>query len=644
MSAVLVPLLLLAVARPGTAVTPSGEIVYSGGTVYAAPAAFGKALPSDSGDPLSLTLVRPLDLQDGCDPTVKLPSSVSSDGFALLVQRSPNCTFEDRLRAAQTVNASSVVVQNTIEGILQNRSHGEAQTDYECDNGKSWVSSKKDEMDGFPLSSCAKSSACDSGRCLWTGATRSSDGAFKVCCAWDLYMTMATSGSASDIKIPGVFVTMRDGDDLVESFTKAKTRRQLKSSTTSVLSIDLGVRWRPWMNLSSLLIWAMGVATVAYAAWRSVDDLRRKIARSDALTMKSEVDVVAVPVLLADADDEEEPPALELTFHHAIGFIAIASSVLLVLFYIDLYLLVTIMFCISSASSVGQVLLRPLFSRLLGPQSKREVGTIPYLGGVSMLDAACSGVGMFLAALWFATRNTSDWAFVLQDTFGMCLCVLFLGVIRFSNMKVAALLLTMAFFYDIFFVFISPYFFTESVMVRVATGSGPTADPDYCEKYPSDSDCQSTELPMLLLLPRINDYEGGDTMLGLGDIVLPGLLVAFAARYDVSIRANVPGHYILMVCGYAVGLLLANFAVYAMNTGQPALLYLVPCTLGVLSFKAWREGTLHDLWHGPPSLREDGGQPMVRKDHDFGNGTRLHSAAPTKDKDTEGEPLLTHTV
>ena len=41
----------------------------------------------------------------------------------------------------------------------------------------------------------------------------------------------------------------------------------------------------------------------------------------------------------------------------------------------------------------------------------------------------------------------------------MCLCVLFLSVIRFSNMKVAALLLSMAFLYDIFFVFISPLFF-----------------------------------------------------------------------------------------------------------------------------------------------------------------------------------------
>ena len=48
----------------------------------------------------------------------------------------------------------------------------------------------------------------------------------------------------------------------------------------------------------------------------------------------------------------------------------------------------------------------------------------------------------------------------------MCLVVLFLGVIRLSNIKVATLLLSMAFAYDIFFVFISPYFFSQSVMVK----------------------------------------------------------------------------------------------------------------------------------------------------------------------------------
>lgn len=49
---------------------------------------------------------------------------------------------------------------------------------------------------------------------------------------------------------------------------------------------------------------------------------------------------------------------------------------------------------------------------------------------------------------------------------------------------------------------------------QVATGGTPKADPTFCEKYPTAHDCQTRdELPMLLILPRINDFTGGFTML-----------------------------------------------------------------------------------------------------------------------------------
>eukprot|EP00624_Nannochloropsis_granulata_P007162 evm.model.NODE_6600_length_17820_cov_37.136868.1 len=118
---------------------------------------------------------------------------------------------------------------------------------------------------------------------------------------------------------------------------------------------------------------------------------------------------------------------------------------------------------------------------------------------------------------------------------------------------------------------------------------------------------------MLLVLPRINDYATGFTMLGLGDIILPGLLVAFAARYDRAMgKKNLlsfhkccseRSYFRIMVVGYAVGLMMANVAVYAMDMGQPALLYLVPCTLGVFALVSYREGTLRQMWQGPPALQ-----------------------------------------
>lgn len=102
------------------------------------------------------------------------------------------------------------------------------------------------------------------------------------------------------------------------------------------------------------------------------------------------------------------------------------------------------------------------------------------------------------------------------------MCILFLGIIQLNNIQVATILLIVAFLYDIFFVFLTPYLFGgESIMITVATSGGPpVADELWCEKYPYDPNCQGGDpLPMLLTIPRLFDYEGGSSLLGLGDIV-----------------------------------------------------------------------------------------------------------------------------
>jgi len=43
-------------------------------------------------------------------------------------------------------------------------------------------------------------------------------------------------------------------------------------------------------------------------------------------------------------------------------------------------------------------------------------------------------------------------------------------------------------------------------------------------------------LPMLFAIPRVGYYQGGASMLGFGDIVLPGLLLSFASRFDEAKR------------------------------------------------------------------------------------------------------------
>jgi len=272
------------------------------------------------------------------------------------------------------------------------------------------------------------------------------------------------------------------------------------------------------------------------------------------------------------------------------------------------------------------------------------------IGPITPVDILTMVLSYSVGALWlyvaFTIPHPDSYALyvIIQDVFGLCMCILFLSTIRLNSIRVGAILLIVAFLYDIFFVFITPLLTKhgESIMVNVATSGGPPkADPLWCEKYPWSTDCRGGDpLPMLFAMPRLFDYQGGVSLLGLGDIVLPGLLTSFASRYDEAKRliggasggsgrtlsngacpgeagdASKPlgffcfccrccgkGYFGPVMVAYAIGLLMANAAVYIMQMGQPALLYLVPCCLGTMAFLGYRAGEWSDLWEGPRVIR-----------------------------------------
>lgn len=79
---------------------------------------------------------------------------------------------------------------------------------------------------------------------------------------------------------------------------------------------------------------------------------------------------------------------------------------------------------------------------------------------------------------------------------------------------------------------------------------------------------------------------------------LPGLLVAFSIRYDWLAKKNLrSGYFFWAIFAYGLGLLITYVALNLMDGhGQPALLYIVPFTLGTLLTLARRRGDLEILW------------------------------------------------
>jgi len=157
------------------------------------------------------------------------------------------------------------------------------------------------------------------------------------------------------------------------------------------------------------------------------------------------------------------------------------------------------------------------------------------------------------------------------------LAVTAVSSIRLPNLKVGSVLLIVFFFYDIFWVFFSEFIFKKNVMVTVAT--------------------ELPQLPMVVIFPRFVD--DGASLLGLGDIVLPGIFLCFLYRLDKAKESRFRyGYFLPAWIAYGIGLVVTFLMVFALQRGQPALLYLVPATLLTTVFFGWRRRELKLLWKG----------------------------------------------
>jgi hypothetical protein len=86
----------------------------------------------------------------------------------------------------------------------------------------------------------------------------------------------------------------------------------------------------------------------------------------------------------------------------------------------------------------------------------------------------------------------------------------------------------------------------------------------------------------------------------LGDVALPGLLVSYLLRFDYThgVYGTKQAYFPPVVLGYALGLMCTDVALVVMQAGQPALLYIVPLTLGPTLALAWKRNHWQAMWSG----------------------------------------------
>merc|ERR1712176_465357 len=189
--------------------------------------------------------------------------------------------------------------------------------------------------------------------------------------------------------------------------------------------------------------------------------------------------------------------------------------------------------------------------------------------------AGCTVVGV-----WYFMKK--HW--IANNLFGLAFAVNGVELLHLNNVATGCILLGGLFLYDIFWVF------GTDVMVTVA---------------------KSFEAPIKLVFPQDLLENGLNAtnfaMLGLGDIVIPGIFIALLLRYDVSLKRGSNFYFYATFLAYLAGLLMTIFVMHVYKHAQPALLYLVPACLGVPLFLGLVRGDIKTMfsYEDHPDLESD---------------------------------------
>ncbi|VWU48535.1 signal peptide peptidase, putative [Hepatocystis sp. ex Piliocolobus tephrosceles] len=293
-----------------------------------------------------------------------------------------------------------------------------------------------------------------------------------------------------------------------------------------------------------------------------------------------------------EADDKCKK-ADNITAYDAIMFPIIGSGALLTLYFaykfLDPYyvnMLLTVYLTLAGIFS-----LQGVCSNILGPilpkyfkkneyvktfKAPKFISKEPIVLNTNKGEIVCFIICFLIGARWIYYKD-----FITHNILAVSFCFQAITLVILSNFMIAFLLLSGLFIYDIFWVF------GNDVMITVA---------------------KSFEAPVKLLFP-VSQNPLHYSMLGLGDIIIPGIVISLCLRYDfynhrnkiykgnskkmfndISIHEEFKKYYFYTITiMYQLGLVLTYCMLFYFQHAQPALLYLVPaCILAIIGCSLYK--------------------------------------------------------
>ncbi|CAH2351266.1 hypothetical protein CLIB1423_03S02388 [[Candida] railenensis] len=250
------------------------------------------------------------------------------------------------------------------------------------------------------------------------------------------------------------------------------------------------------------------------------------------------------------------------------------------------------------------------------------------------------GIGLF------KLDYSTNWLFLNSIAFNLTIYGLVQMSNSISNFKLAGLLLILLFFYDIYFVFQTDIMLSVATKLDVPMKFVIPRMPSY---YKSEN---IEDLTILDILREIGCASIPETLLGLGDIVLPGSFIALCLRFDLykyheshpntafhHLQSFKKPYFIISLVGYILGLVTTIVVLVRFNHGQPALLYIVPSVLSSVAIGGFLRGELHELWNFSeeiPEFKKNDGTDSKDKETDKASTIDLLISGELIDED-EGD-------
>ena len=283
---------------------------------------------------------------------------------------------------------------------------------------------------------------------------------------------------------------------------------------------------------------------------------------------------------------KEVQQASDIQWYHIFYAVIFGSCILISIYLFRKYILIILniligfesWLCVHYATLFFIIQIgKHIFSNLKHKEMNHKKCKI--LFDMTAYELISSIISAIIIMFYFITRH-----WILNDIICFCLAFTTLSFIILKSFMLCFVCLFLFFLYDTFWVFYSEKIFKENVMVVAAT---------------------SIQIPIKIEFPILfsNNPIKNCMLLGLGDILLPGVVIKYCRRFDlirqkIGIKLNGMSFYKFNMLLYYLSVALAMIMMFAFNHGQPVLFYLSPIFIFGLTIKAYNEKCLLDFWNG----------------------------------------------